>query len=145
VTLYLDGLEFATALADKEGGFSFDGVRLSQGENRITTRATDAADNESQFSEEITIVYDNERPELILETPQEGLKVFGDEHKYLAVKGKTEAGAEVTINGYLAIVDSEGNFQYVLTLKTGENKIEILAKDKAGNITQQELSVQFFP
>ncbi|MCG2686416.1 Ig-like domain-containing protein, partial [Candidatus Parcubacteria bacterium] len=121
VALYLDGLESATALADKEGSFSFDRVRLSQGANRITARATDAIGNESQFAAEVTIVYDNEQPELALETPQEGLKVSGDEHKYLAVKGKTEAGAEVTINDYLAIVDGEGNFQYILTLKTGIN------------------------
>jgi len=54
------------------------------------------------------------------------------------LKGKTEQGAILEIGGEEVEIDSEGNFEFELSLKEGENKIEIKTADDVGNTGTQE-------
>lgn len=54
------------------------------------------------------------------------------------LKGKTEPGAILEIGGEEVEIDSEGNFEFELSLKEGENKIEIKTTDDVGNTGTQE-------
>lgn len=55
---------------------------------------------------------------------------------YVQVEGKTEADAFLTINGEVIDVKDDGSFAYnYLLRKTGENILEFVAEDPAGNKT----------
>ncbi len=56
----------------------------------------------------------------------------------LIVKGKTEPDAKVLINGKEITVKEDGSFSVEIVLEKGENKIEIIARDTAGNETKIE-------
>ena len=45
------------------------------------------------------------------------------------------------INNIPVVVSSSGSFQKQITLKEGENKIKIVAVDRAGNIETKEIKV----
>lgn len=48
----------------------------------------------------------------------------------ITVKGKTQPGAQVTINGEAADVDAAGAFQEVVALRPGLNRLEIAAQTR---------------
>lgn len=48
----------------------------------------------------------------------------------LTVKGKTQPGAQVTINGEAADVDEQGNFEEQVALRPGLNRLSIAAQTK---------------
>lgn len=52
------------------------------------------------------------------------------------IAGKTELGAEVTINNQLVLVDKEGQFAENLILSKGLNLIEVASKNKFGRISK---------
>jgi len=56
----------------------------------------------------------------------------------LTIKGKTEPGAVLIINGKEVPVKEDGSFSVEIVLTMGENKIEIIARDAAGNETKIE-------
>ncbi|HOW03182.1 MAG: hypothetical protein KBH94_02185 [Caldisericia bacterium] len=56
----------------------------------------------------------------------------------LTIKGKTEPGAVLTINEKEVPVNEDGSFSVEIVLTMGENKIEIIAKDAAGNESKIE-------
>lgn len=56
----------------------------------------------------------------------------------LLIKGKTEPGAKLLVNGKEVPVKEDGSFSVEIVLSKGENKIEIIAKDAAGNETKIE-------
>lgn len=52
------------------------------------------------------------------------------------IKGKTETGAMVAVNGTDVPVDGEGNFLYAMPLTFGENALVIEVRDAAGNLSR---------
>jgi len=57
------------------------------------------------------------------------------------LKGKTEAGAKVTINTIECPVKEDGTFALEVKLVEGENKFEAIATDKAGNAAKASLTI----
>ncbi len=129
-------------VAGRNGDFSFD-LKLNNGENLFDAIATDAAGNESQKTKTFKITFDNEKPELTIESPSDGTSFFGSRQRQIEIKGKTDTGSEVTINDRFVSVEESGNFQYTTTLNEGENKFNIKSTDKAGNLTETELTFTF--
>lgn len=142
VKIFLSGITEAETITDNDGLFSYTGINLTLGKNEIYTLATDAAGNTSQESGRLVIFYDDVAPNLEVSEPPDGKEFFGPEGG-IKIKGKTEEGATVYINGHLAIVGFEGNFEYPLNLSQGENPIKITAMDKAGNQTEKEIKVNY--
>jgi len=51
----------------------------------------------------------------------------------VTVRGQATAGAEVSVNGNVVNVDTNGSFTTIVTLEEGPNEIEIMATDEAEN------------
>lgn len=144
VALFLNGGKKDSQLADAEGKFIFEKVRLETGENEIYTEAKDSAGNESRQSAVYKVAVDQKPPKLEVTEPPNNATVSEEKGKqtFILVKGKAEENTTVTINEHQAILQNEGNFEYRLLLtEPGENKIKATAKDLAGNATTVEKTV----
>ncbi|MFC1711922.1 hypothetical protein ACFLZ1_05075 [Patescibacteria group bacterium] len=144
IKLVIGGITIKEVIAEKDGTFIFDAVKLKEGENEIKTKAVDTAGNESSFSKTITIIFDNEPPELNVTAPEEG-KEFFDKEKSIKVEGESDSNITVYVNGRLTSTNSEGMFSLHLELKDGENEIKVKAIDKAGNETEATIKVSYTP
>lgn len=141
VKIKFNGEEFNTE-ADEEGKFLIEKLTLEQGKNEISAQAIDKAGNESDYSEPLEIIYDNDPPKLEIESPQDGSAV---EEQNIEIKGKAEPEARVLVNDHLVIVDEEGKFVTKLILREGGNEITVVAQDRAGNKTEKKISVTYLP
>jgi len=72
-----------------------------------------------------------------LTAPADNASVTGDNNKIL-VSGKTEENASITINSRVVVVKGDYTFTYDFPLNEGENKLNIVATDLAGNTTTIE-------
>jgi hypothetical protein len=143
ITLSLNG-KTQEVLANKDGEFTFD-IKLNKGENTLSALAKDAAGNVSQETKTYTVTFDNEPPEIQIESPSDGTEFFGSKERQLSIKGKTEGGVSLDINGRLVVVEDDGSFTFTTTLSEGENTFNIKAADKAGNTKEDSLMVRFSP
>jgi cytoskeletal protein RodZ len=71
-------------------------------------------------------------PKLEIKTPSDNTKV---EEQQLVVEGKTDAGADVSINDVPIGLDPDGNFKEKISLQDGVNLIKVSAKNKLGKST----------
>jgi len=60
---------------------------------------------------------------------------------FVDVRGKTDPGVGVTVNGQDVFVDSGGNFSTQLSLKPGPEEIDIVADNKLGKSAAVKMSV----
>ena len=146
VTLFINGVENGSTVAEALGPFKFSDVTLTkEGKNTITATATDGNNNVSQKSAELIITLDRKPPKLEVTSPEDG-QTFSGEDKQIRVKGKTESGATVKVNELQAAVLADGTFKATLTASAaGEIKITVVATDKAGNEEKVELTVTYSP
>jgi hypothetical protein len=136
--------EAQEVLADSEGSFRFT-FELNAGENSLIASAKDSSGNESQKSEEVSIVFDDEEPTLTISSPSEGTSFYGATQRQIVIEGTTEAEAALSINDRFVLVEEDGSFAFATTLNEGENTFNLKAQDKAGNQTEKTLKVNFSP
>ena len=87
---------------------------------------------------------DSEAPQLEVSQPENGQRFF-DKDNPITVAGNTEAGTNLTINNRFVLVKDDGNFSATQTLTAGDNQIEIVVRDDAGNETKKSLKVNYTP
>ncbi|OGY24313.1 MAG: hypothetical protein A2172_00395 [Candidatus Woykebacteria bacterium RBG_13_40_15] len=138
VLLYLNGTETGKTVTDNAGKFAFTDVSLNEGLNFIKIAASDKS-GETQ-EERATITLDKTEPALTVSEPVNG-QVFGKETKNVTIKGTTEPDTTVFINSIQTPIYQNNSFSYVLSVSAGETKIEVRAKDKAGNTKTTNLTV----
>lgn len=129
-------------LADKDGVFSF-GLNLNDGENDFSAISVDPSGNKSQESKSGKIIFDNQSPDLNIDSPTDGAQFFGSQQRQITIQGTTEAGTQVTINDRIVVVDDSGKFSYTTSLTSGENKFDAKATDTAGNQTEKTITLTF--
>ena len=144
VKIYLSGFSASEVVADNDGIFKIENLKLTSGRNEITAVAKDAAGNESHPSFASVVEYDTTPPELEITRPENGTTIKGL-NELISLEGKTEEGAKIFINGRLVIVGPEGQFSYQYSLKEGENNFKIVAQDRASNQTEKEIKVNYSP
>lgn len=127
---------------DEEGEFSVEKIFLDLGENSLYSIAIDEAGNTSDKSDLYSIIYDNTKPELEIETPSGNETVYD---QTLQIKGKSEPNAKITVNGSLVLSDSDGNFTYDYELAADKNEILIIAQDAAGNVSSKNFTITYHP
>ncbi len=110
-------------------------VALKGGENAIVVQARDALGNEAK--EVVHLILDTEPPELVLESPYSG--VTYDEA--VNVTGRTDVGANLTVNGIDVAVDGRGRFSYKIHLHMGDQNITVVSTDSAGNAAEATVQV----
>lgn len=130
--------------ADNNGDFSTD-VTLTKGNNVIHAKAKDAAGNESVDSNQYTVYFSKDKPKLEVTKPSPGDNYYGDKQKQLSVEGSTCVDCNVTVNGRIALVDDTGNFKLTYSLNGGNNDLNIVTTDKAGNHEETTITVNFTP
>lgn len=138
LTLLVNGTQVGKTLSDKNGSFSFINVQLKEDINLIKVIASKEGGETQETRALITL--DKTKPQLIINSPVNG-QTFPKETSSITIKGKSEADAIVMVNSIQAILDQDGNFSYTLSISSGENKIEITAADKAGNVSTEKLTV----
>lgn len=143
IVIYVDDEIKGTTEALEDGRFEITDVQLSLGTNNIYGKTKDEK-MESLPSKTIRIIFDNEKPILNINEPEDGKKIQGGDKK-VKVSGQTEAGAFIFINGNQAVVDKDGNFTSEQTLNDGDNIFTIKAQDSASNITEIQRRVNYTP
>jgi len=144
IKLIINGQTVKDLVSGKEGDFIFDDVKLSEGENLIKVKAIDSTGNESPFSQQYLVEFDNKPPDLEITSPQDGDKFF-DQDKQINITGKTEVNSKVYLNDRLSIANNQGDFSGPIQLNEGENEIKIKVVDRAGNETLTSLKVSYYP
>ena len=84
------------------------------------------------------LVIDTKPPYLEILVPRKRARTKED---FIVVKGKTEEGSTVEVNGERAITYSRGSFVIYSKLVPGKNILTILAWDRAGNVTTAKREV----
>ncbi len=144
VKLYLDDEPKETVNVSSDGSFIFTNINLSLGTNNIYGRTLDNQNKESLPSKTIKLIYDDEKPTLDINEPEDNRKIQGGDKK-VKVAGKTEPSGKVYINNTQVIVDKDGNFSADQPLNDGDNDILIKAIDAANNSTEIQRRVNYTP
>ncbi len=142
VKIFVNGPEAGSTRADTDGKFTFSDVELLDGQNIIFTKATSEGKDESEKSDTLFISLDTKKPEISIMKPGEGQEIQSVDSR-TQVSGKVNEDATVRVNSNFTVVDSEGNFETLVSLKSGENRIIVTAIDKAGNEATSSVKVQF--
>ncbi|MDP2585596.1 MAG: hypothetical protein Q8P29_01815 [Candidatus Levybacteria bacterium] len=140
VNLYINSYLVDTAKSGDDGKFSFRQT-IKPGENMIQAKSV-VNEKESDFSNTIITAFKNAPPSLSLNSPTNE-QSFSKDQNIANIRGTTDADVKVTINGFWAITDSNGNFSYNLPLQNGENGIRVEAIDVAGNQSVKEIKVTY--
>lgn len=141
IKLFVNGSVVDTTPTKDDGSFVFKDVALDQGANVIKVKAK-KGDSESDFSDQLTITYANKAPDLSIDSPSDH-QSFPKDSDTISVKGKTSQDVKVTVNGFWAILDEKGNYSYVMHLHNGDNEIDVIATDAAGNKTEKKITVTY--
>ncbi|MDD5687789.1 MAG: LysM peptidoglycan-binding domain-containing protein [Elusimicrobia bacterium] len=103
---------------------------------RVAYLDSSGAEGILSFAKEIYV--DKTPPVLTVDEPKDNIK-FSDDS--ITVKGSTELGALVDINGFYVSITKDGKFSGDVSLLNGENTIKINSKDDYGNISTVSLKV----
>lgn len=142
INLYINSNLVDSVKSGDDGKFLFKET-ITPGGNIIQAKAI-INGKESDFSNTITTAFKSAPPSLSIISPSND-QSFSKDQNIANIKGTTDADVKVTVNGFWAITDDNGNFSYNLPLQNGENKIEITATDLAGNKTEKNIKVTYSP
>lgn len=139
ITLFRGDQLLDNTVSDVLGKFNFD-ADLSSGANKFSAQATDSRGKKSESSDILEVAYINQPPKLEVTSPQDSATINNSDS--VDIVGKTDSGADITVNDSTAIVNDSGEFRFFLRLNSGDNKIKVVATDPAGNTTTKELTVK---
>jgi hypothetical protein len=111
-------------------------IKLTMGDNILEIKAVDSAGN-AAFANR-TVVLDQTPPPLTITEPASGLRT---PESRITVRGATDPGCAVTINGEAAQVDRKGRFAREISLGEGDNTLVVTSVDMGGNPTTKLVKV----
>lgn len=117
-------------------------VQLERGDNDIVVEAEDTKSKEIKTSKIYKVTYIQELPELEITNPTEGM-VTGKEE--MMVTGHVKEDITVKVNGSPVVVSGEGSFSSLIKLVNGENKIVVVAQNRAGATEEKTITVRYEP
>lgn len=144
VILFLNNDELGEIEIGKDGAFVKRITGLKEGDNEIKAQAKTKDRKTSAFSKIYTVNFSKKGPDLEVSSPSENQE-FKKGSEEITVSGKTNPDSTVTVNGFRAVVDGNGNFSYYLKLNDGENTITIVSTNNAGLSTKKEVKVRYSP
>lgn len=89
-----------------------------------------------------TVVIDALAPYLRIDAPGEGAI---ERESAIEIRGETEPDATVSVNGRRVEVTAAGRFAGPMTASEGDNLVEVVATDPAGNLTRLQRRFSFMP
>lgn len=142
VKLFVNGPEVDRVMTDIEGKFLFTDIELIDGKNTIFAKAVGEGNVESSKSDVLYIRVDKDAPEIEIVSPKAN-ETVKNLNKTASIEGGVNEKSTVTINGRSARLRPDLSFELLIGVKEGENKIEIVAEDVAGNITKETYSFSY--
>lgn len=142
VKLFVNGPEVASADSDHNAKFKFKDVSLIEGQNIVFAKATAPGKTESDKSNTVFITFDSKKPEITVYEPKDKDTIRNVDSR-VKVKGLVNEPSQLTINTHTTVVDADGNFETLISLKKGDNKIFLMAIDLAGNEASSSISVKY--
>lgn len=142
VKLYIDDQPIQTVDVANDGSFTFENVNLNLGTNNIYGTSLDEQGKESLPSKTITLTYDNEKPPLNINSPDDNTIIQGGDKK-VTVSGNTNPGVSIFVNGNQVVIGKDGNFSTDISINEGDNSISIKAVDAASNSTEIQRRVTY--
>jgi hypothetical protein len=125
---------------DERGCMTYS-AELNEGINKI-----DFYDLNSAKSDPVSvqIEYVIKPPSLEITQPLQNSEIkvaTGKKDQEIIIKGKTDIGADIFVNGDKVVVNDDGSFETKIQLSLGEDKIKVLA-DNGDKTTEQEVTVK---
>ena len=137
---YIDTVTINNTPADLDGsGFSLANVDLLEGDNAFAIAATDLAGNSSTAN--ITVKLDSTAPVITITSPADGAVVNTSTITVTGTVTENDALDYVKVNNIVATVDGTNYTCEVPGLIEGDNTITVEARDEAGNITTDNITV----
>ncbi|MGP4108946.1 S8 family serine peptidase [Virgibacillus sp. L01] len=138
VQLLNNGEEIGTAEVGEDGQFAIP-TELSEGENefKVLSMMNGGVAGES---ETVTVTLDTMSPELTIDSPEDGDKT---NRETVTVEGTvSDANLDfVEVNGREATVNDGGTYSKRILLDNGENEIEVISQDLAGNVQTETITI----
>lgn len=144
INLYVDDEKKQTVSVESDGSFKLEKISLNLGTNNIYAKTLDEENRESLPSKLLKIIFDNEKPNLTVNEPEDGKKIQGGDKK-IKISGKVDPGIKVFVNENQIIVDKDGNFTTDSALNDGNIILTIKAVDPASNFTEVQRTVTYNP
>src|SRR5699024_7412154 len=121
----------------EDGEFSFD-INLTEGDNVLKAESY-VEDEMATESETVTVTLDTIAPDITITSPEDGDQINTET---VVVEGiaEDEHLDYVEVNGEVADLSGE-EFSQRIMLDQGENEIEVVAYDEAGNSSAETITV----
>lgn len=116
-------------------------AELKEGLNEISFLDLNSSDSNPI---NIQIEYVVKSPLLEIEEPLQNSEIkveVGKKDKEITVKGKTDPGVDIFVNGDKIVVNDDGSFETKIEISLGEDKIIVLA-DNGDKTTEEEITVK---
>jgi hypothetical protein len=136
VALSLNGGAIGTLPIGSDGRFGPLAITVPDGVSTLTATLLDGLAEVASTA--MTVLVDRTPPPLAIARPKAAEVVEGPD---VIVEGKTEPGADVTVNGLAVRPNPDGTFSERLTAAAGPLQLTIVAKDRAGNETKTALAI----
>ncbi|WP_163101643.1 S8 family peptidase [Peribacillus alkalitolerans] len=130
--------DIANGKTNDDGSFSIDAV-LHEGDNILKAKTITELGS-TPYSKEIKVIVDKAAPVLEITSPQNNANI-NDQVITVSGTAKDDYLEYVEVNGTKTDIDSNGNWTAKLMSKEGENVINVVARDKAGNETAKSITV----
>lgn len=145
VDIYVNGSQSDEVSLSGKQDFEIKNVSLNPGDNLIKAKYVSTDGKESDFTDEFKISYVKDQPKVDVSSPSDGAK-FSKGDQEVDISGTTNPSDNtVTVNGFVAIVQSDGSFTYRYKLNDGDNKIEVIAQNVVGNKATKTITVSYNP
>lgn len=109
-------------------------TKLTPGENLIVLKAKNKG---KEVKKSFTIIYEEAKRELIIETNLENKEVSEPSFSFYAIAKENERQIELTITHNNELIEGSKNGDYSVTLQKGKNNFEIIAKNNDAKIVEQ--------
>ncbi|KKQ24024.1 MAG: Polymorphic outer membrane protein [Candidatus Roizmanbacteria bacterium GW2011_GWC2_37_13] len=138
LAFFLNGEKVKEIDLKSSDNFSEEIGDLEKGSNKVYIKASSSDNKSKKTTNTYSVLFKEEKPKLDITQPKDKETISQSE---ILLKGLTDKEVFIRVNDLPVVVDAVGNFQTNIRLKEGENLIEIVASDIAGNIETKNLNV----
>ena len=145
VSLFVNGVESSKIAVPDSGEFVIPNVKMPEGSNKIYAICYSSATKlTSDNSREHVVLIDLAKPKLEVKSPASDSVFHGERERLVNILGSyDEDGTRVYVGDRMAIGNADNTFNVSYQLVEGDQEIKIVARDKAGNETEQILKLRW--
>ena len=107
---------------------------------RVSAVSSEGIPGNNSVNRSFLIIADTEPPFLLLGSPRQDTI---SRSSTIDVSGSTEPEIVLTIKGETVPISAEGRFTHKLSLHSGMNEVKVVVTDRAGNITEKGIVINY--